>query len=207
MSYYTGQQRIRRCGTGTHLQLFHHLWGEPCWPASALHGTIHPIAGETPRLTQARSTHRSVCEELRSPGLLLEMWNTILHFIKIRIAWHFSAKHLSFSQKFWPSDGYCLNESYFAKLLADGGGNILTKFKQPLRHFSWNSIFWLLLFRTTFGLHILPFHFPSKHYVVLSGCKPFFLNLTENKFKSTNFFFFLWFRNVSNFLNSAEAPP
>lgn len=118
MSYYTGQQRIRRCGTGTHLQLFHRLWGEPCWLASALHGTIHPIAGETPRLTQARSTHRSVCEELRSPGLLLEMWNTILHFIKIRIAWHFSAKHLSFSQRFWPSDGYCLNESYFAKLLA-----------------------------------------------------------------------------------------
>lgn len=132
MGYYVEQQRARCCGTGTQFQIFHCLQGEPCWLVSPLPGPTHPTAMETPRLTQARSVHRSACEE---PGLLLEMWKIILCFIKIRTTRLFSANHLSFSQKFWLSDRYCLNEAYFAKLLAWWRGKYSNKVQAAIQAF------------------------------------------------------------------------
>lgn len=102
----------------------------------------------------------------------------------------------SFGQKCdWVTSKYRLSKVYFAKLFAWGsrGVNIVTKFKQFFRHFSWNSIFSLLLFRTTSAVQILPIFLQSIMLLVALNCrKPFFFFFiwTENNnLERTNIFF------------------
>lgn len=121
------------------------------------------------------------------------MQNTILCFSKVGIVWHFSVKNLLVKNVDWVTSKYWLSKVYFAKLYAWGsrGVNILTKFKQLFRHFSWNSIFWLLLFRKIFALQVLPIFLQSIMLLVALNCrKPFFFIWTENNnLEKTNIFF------------------
>lgn len=141
-----------------------------------LAGHTHVITGV--KLTLNTSLQATVGLCARSPRLLLEMQNTILCFSKVRIVRHFSVKNLSVKNVDWVTSKYWLSEIYFAKLFAWGsrGVNILTKFKQLFSHFSWNSILWLLLFRTTFAPQVLPIFLQSIMLLVALNCrKPFFL--------------------------------